>query len=126
MILKDCIFCNLESSRINNESNFFVSIEDLYPVTKSHTLIISKRHVESYFELSDLEKKDLITFLDSQRRILLDTDNSISGFNIGVNDGMDAGQTIMHFHLHLIPRRKGDMKDPAGGVRGVIPVKQKY
>ena len=124
--MRDCIFCNLDDSRIKFESEFFLSIEDLYPVTKGHTLIISKRHTESYFDLSQQEKRDLIIFLDFHKNQLTENDNSISGFNIGVNDGKDAGQTIMHFHMHLIPRRKGDSEDPAGGIRGVIPEKQKY
>tara|TARA_B100001989_G_C24224113_1_gene309333 strand:- start:140 stop:514 length:375 start_codon:yes stop_codon:yes gene_type:complete len=122
----DCIFCNLENSRIENESELFISIKDLYPVTKGHTLIISKRHVASYFDLSADEKSDLISFLDFERDKILKDDNSIDGFNVGINDGQYAGQTIMHFHMHLIPRRKGDVKEPTGGVRGVIPNKQKY
>ena len=124
--MEDCIFCNLENSRIENKSEFFISIKDLYPVTKEHTLIISKRHVASYFDLSEEEKSDLISFLDFERDKILRDDNSIDGFNVGINDGQHAGQTIMHFHIHLIPRRKGDVKDPTGGVRGVIPIKQKY
>tara|TARA_A100001011_G_scaffold5910_1_gene6788 strand:- start:198 stop:572 length:375 start_codon:yes stop_codon:yes gene_type:complete len=124
--MRDCIFCNLDDSRIKFESEFFLSIDDLYPVTKGHTLIISKRHAESFFDLSQQEKHDLIIFLDFHKNQLIENDNSISGFNIGVNDGKDAGQTIMHFHMHLIPRRKGDSEDPTGGVRGVIPEKQKY
>ena len=121
--MEDCIFCNLENSRIENESELFISIKDLYPVTKGHTLIISKRHVASYFDLSE---DDLISFLDFERDKILKDDNSIDGFNVGINDGQYAGQTIMHFHMHLIPRRKGDVKEPTGGVRGVIPNKQKY
>ncbi len=124
--MEDCIFCNLENSRIENESELFISIKDLYPVTKGHTLIISKRHVASYFDLSADEKSDLISFLDFERDKILKDDNSIDGFNVGINDGQYAGQTIMHFHMHLIPRRKGDVKEPTGGVRGVIPNKQKY
>tara|TARA_B100000035_G_scaffold2469_2_gene2161 strand:+ start:1157 stop:1531 length:375 start_codon:yes stop_codon:yes gene_type:complete len=124
--MEDCIFCNLENSRIENESELFISIKDMYPVTKGHTLIVSKRHVASYFDLSADEKSDLITFLDFERDKILRDDNSIDGFNVGINDGQYAGQTIMHFHMHLIPRRKGDVKEPTGGVRGVIPNKQKY
>ena len=124
--MEDCIFCNLENSRIENESELFISIKDMYPVTKGHTLFVYKRHVASYFDLSADEKSDLITFLDFERDKILRDDNSIDGFNVGINDGQYAGQTIMHFHMHLIPRRKGDVKEPTGGVRGVIPNKQKY
>ena len=124
--MKDCIFCNLEPSRIEDRNEFFVAIKDLYPVTEGHTLIIPSRHVESFFELSKDEEIAILDMLSSQKKELSQLDTTITGFNIGINDGEDAGQTIMHCHIHLIPRRKGDMESPRGGVRGVIPDKQNY
>ena len=122
----DCLFCNIEKSKIVSENDFFIVVRDNYPVTELHTLIISKRHTASYFELDDSEKVSLINILDKQKNSLLQNDSTITGFNIGINDGVDAGQTIMHFHAHLIPRRTGDVQNPRGGVRGVIPEKQNY
>lgn len=124
--MKDCIFCNLEPSRIEDRNEFFVAIKDLYPVTEGHTLIIPSRHVESFFELTRDEEIAMLDMLSSQKEELSQLDTSITGFNVGINDGEDAGQTIMHCHIHLIPRRKGDMESPRGGVRGVIPGKQSY
>ena len=125
-ILKDCIFCNLDNSRIEKENSFALSFKDLYPVTSGHTLVIPKRHTQSFFDLTGEEKKAMLELLESQRSDLMKSDKSITGFNIGVNDGTDSGQTIMHCHIHLIPRRNGDMMEPRGGVRGVIPEKQSY
>ena len=124
--MKDCIFCNLEPSRIEDRNEFFVAIKDLYPVTEGHTLIIPSRHVESFFELTRDEEIAMLDMLISQKEELSQLDTTITGFNVGINDGEDAGQTIMHCHIHLIPRRKGDMESPRGGVRGVIPDKQSY
>ena len=122
----DCLFCKIEKSKIVSENDFFIVVRDNYPVTELHTLIISKRHTASYFELEDSEKISLIKTLDKQKNLLLQNDSTIKGFNIGINDGVEAGQTIMHFHAHLIPRRTGDVQNPRGGVRGVIPEKQNY
>tara|TARA_B110001452_G_scaffold243873_1_gene227553 strand:+ start:318 stop:713 length:396 start_codon:yes stop_codon:yes gene_type:complete len=122
-----CIFCDeIKFKIISSGVYFFVIRDTAYPVTKHHTLIIAKRHVSDYFELSKNELEDLNQILKDQKKKLLKLDNKISGFNMGVNIGKDAGQSIMHCHIHLIPRRKGDVKDPRGGVRGVIPSKQKY
>ena len=124
---KECIFCNKNNSKIIFSSKYFFVIRDsLYPVTKHHTLVISNRHVSEYFDLSENELNDLNKVLKEQKKELLELDSSITAFNIGVNIGKDSGQTIMHCHIHLIPRRKGDVEDPRGGVRGVIPSKQKY
>ena len=122
----DCLFCEIEKSKIVSENDFFIVVRDNYPVTELHTLIILKRHTASYFELDDSEKISLISILDKQKNSLLQNDSTITGFNIGINDGVDAGQTIMHFHAHLIPRRTGDVQNPRGGVRGIIPEKQNY
>ncbi len=122
----NCIFCN--KSKLNivfQDENFYV-IRDAYPVTKNHTLIILNEHDKTYFDLEDKDIVQLNNIIKSQKKSLMDEDNSITGFNIGINQGESAGQTVMHLHIHLIPRRKGDVSDPRGGVRGVIPSKQKY
>ena len=121
-----CIFCELPSDRILFANEYFIVVEDIYPVTKHHCLIISKRHVQSYFDLSQTEKVSLLGALELAKNHVDMQDKSVTGYNIGINVGRDAGQTVMHFHQHLIPRRNNDTGDPTGGVRGVIPGKQKY
>ena len=124
---EDCIFCNKTNCKVILTTKYFFIIRDTaYPVTEHHTLIITNRHISDFFELSDEENIELNQILKDQKKELKDLDSNISGFNVGVNIGKDAGQSIMHCHIHLIPRRKGDVKDPRGGVRGVIPEKQKY
>jgi ATP adenylyltransferase len=127
-ISKDqCIFCNKTNCKVIQITNFFFILRDTaYPVTKHHTLIIANRHVSDYFDLKQEEIIELNEILNNQKKELQELDNEITGFNVGVNIGKDAGQSIMHCHIHLIPRRKGDVEDPRGGVRGVIPSKQKY
>ena len=124
--MNDCVFCNLDESRIEIENDLALSFKDLYPVTNGHTLVIPKRKVQSFFDLTEEETAAMFELLHLQKEDLKNKDSSITGFNIGINDGEDAGQTIMHCHIHLIPRRNGDMEDPRGGVRGVIPGKQSY
>ena len=122
-----CIFCIKSNYEIVEEKKFFFIIRDTaYPVTKHHTLIISNRHIDDYFKLTSEELNELNQILKEQKEKLKLLDSTISGYNVGVNVGKDAGQSIMHCHIHLIPRRKGDVDDPKGGVRGVIPSKQKY
>ena len=126
MILNNCVFCNLLPKEIVNEyKNFFV-IRDAYPVTPLHSLIITKRHVVSYFQCSKEELNEIPIILDTQKTEIKILDYTITGFNIGMNIGEDAGQTIFHCHVHIIPRRKGDILNPRGGIRGVIPDKQNY
>ena len=127
-ILNDqCIFCNKKNCKvIQTTNNFFIIRDTAYPVTKHHTLIISNRHISNYFDLKKEEIVELNEVLNDQKKKLQELDHQITGFNVGVNIGKDAGQSIMHCHIHLIPRRKGDVEDPRGGVRGVIPSKQKY
>ena len=124
-MIDDCIFCSSELEVIA-ENKFAVAFYDKYPVTKYHILIIPKRHIASYFELQPLELKGVEELLFEQKEQLVKLDGTITGFNIGINVGEDAGQTIYHAHMHLIPRRAGDMENPKGGVKGVIPEKQKY
>jgi ATP adenylyltransferase len=121
-----CLFCNKEKQKIIYSNKLFFVVRDSYPVTKHHTLIIPHRHISNFFDLNEDELIDLNKILKKQRKYLMDIDKDISAFNIGVNAGVDAGQSIMHCHVHLIPRRKGDIENPRGGVRGVIPSKQKY
>ena len=123
---EECLFCNKKKQKIIFSSELLFVVRDSYPVTKLHTLIIPHRHVSNFFDLNENELIDLNKILKKQRKSLLDLDKEITGFNVGVNAGKDAGQSIMHCHIHLIPRRKGDVEDPRGGVRGVIPEKQKY
>ena len=124
---EDCIFCNKTNCKvISSTKHFFIIRDTVYPVTKHHTLIITNRHIVDFFDLTKDEMSDLDEVLKEQKKELKKLDNEISAFNVGVNIGKDAGQSIMHCHIHLIPRRKGDVEDPRGGVRGVIPEKQKY
>ena len=122
----NCIFCKKDKKKFVYSTDLFFVVRDGYPVTKYHTLIIPYRHVANYFDLTNKELNDLNMILKKQQKSILDLDKSIKGFNIGINAGIVAGQTIMHCHIHLIPRREGDVENPQGGVRGVIPSKQHY
>ena len=124
--INNCLFCNIEEDRIVHEYKHFYVIRDAFPVTPLHSLIITKRHVVSYFQCSKEEHDEIPMILDTQKTELKILDDTITGFNIGMNIGEDAGQTIFHCHIHIIPRRQGDTPNPKGGVRGVIPLKQKY
>lgn len=120
-----CLFCH-HDKKIVRENNLAIAFLDKYPVTEGHTLIIPKRHFESYFDITQPELNAIHQLIQEQRKSLLEKDSTITGFNIGINQGQDAGQTIFHLHVHLIPRRHGDMENPKGGVRHVIPEKGKY
>jgi diadenosine tetraphosphate (Ap4A) HIT family hydrolase/5-methylcytosine-specific restriction endonuclease McrA len=121
-----CVFCSILPTRIVAENRLAVAIYDKHPVTQLHTLLIPKRHVAGYFELFQPERNALEQLAQQSRSSILSQDKSVTGFNIGANDGLDAGQSILHCHLHLIPRRSGDAAFPRGGVRGVIPDRQNY
>ena len=126
--IENCLFCKVQSQKekiiLRNELCFL--IEDAFPVTKGHALVIPRRHVADYFLLSIAEQQAANELLQIRRKQLLEQDKTIDGFNMGVNSGEAAGQTIFHCHIHLIPRRRGDVENPKGGVRGVIPGKQAY
>jgi diadenosine tetraphosphate (Ap4A) HIT family hydrolase len=122
----DCAFCNLLSDRIVSENELAVVIRDAYPVTDGHSLIIPRRHVPDYFDLYQPERNAIEQLAHDCRESLKASDKSIDGFNVGANTGTSAGQTVFHVHFHLIPRRTGDMDNPRGGVRGVIPDKRIY
>ena len=121
---KLCPFC--QSLEVVAEHNSVFAIKDNYPVTEGHHLIISFRHTENYFSMNDQEREDTTALLKVLKLKLEEGDLTITGFNIGMNSGETAGQTVMHSHIHLIPRRKGDTPNPRGGVRGVIPNKMDY
>jgi diadenosine tetraphosphate (Ap4A) HIT family hydrolase len=121
-----CLFCNAKESGIAAENEFAYASYDSYPVSEFHCLIIPKRHVKDYFEMSDEELlacNDLILKIKDE---ILAKDKTVKAFNIGTNAGKISGQSIMHCHIHLIPRREGDVENPQGGVRSVIPKKQHY
>ena len=121
----NCPFCNLSSDRIIMENDLSLAFYDGFPVSEGHVLIIPKRHVANYFELT---QEEIVAMNDLMFKIksLLDNKLHPDGYNIGINVNEAAGQSIFHVHMHLIPRYKGDVPNPKGGVRGVIPNKQKY
>lgn len=120
---EDCPFCDSSVSIISGELTYVR--EDKYPVSPGHLLIVPYRHVSDYFQSTHEEKQNIIHLID-ETKIFLEKKFKPAGYNIGINCGQTAGQTILHLHVHVIPRYLGDMDDPAGGVRGVIPDKQKY
>ena len=121
-----CLFCNVNESGCVHENNLAYASYDSYPVSNHHCLIIPKRHINDYF---DLTKNELIA-CDELIKIIKNEvvvkDQSVKGFNLGTNIGKVSGQSIFHCHFHLIPRREGDVENPQGGVRSVIPKKQHY
>ena len=122
----NCPFCKVESEReIIASSLLSVAFYDGFPVSPGHALIIPKRHVSSFFDLSKEERQDLLNLADSVKRILEERYHP-DGYNIGINVGEAAGQSIFHVHMHLIPHYQGNVPSPRGGVRGVIPTKQNY
>jgi diadenosine tetraphosphate (Ap4A) HIT family hydrolase len=121
-----CIFCNTKESGVVNENTLAYSSYDTYPVSDLHYLIIPKRHVKDYFELNDDEVIACNELIKITKEEILSKDPLVKGFNIGTNAGKVAGQSVLHCHIHLIPRREGDVDNPQGGVRSVIPLKQHY
>lgn len=129
MIGATCLFCELQTNdrlRIVEENELAYAIRDSFPVTLHHTLVIPKRHVVDYFGLTEAELLAMNQLLISQKAVIQNLDSTVTGFNIGANCGAVAGQSVWHCHLHLIPRRKGDVESPRGGVRHVIPAKGNY
>jgi ATP adenylyltransferase len=122
-----CPFCaRQEADNIFLENELCFGIKDGYSVTDLHILVLPKRHVSDFFELYEPERHACIRLLDEAKRGAKAQDPSIAGFNIGINVGEAAGQTVHHCHVHLIPRRTGDVEQPRGGVRNVIPGKGDY
>lgn len=123
---KECIFCNLDQNReIIAQNDLALAFFDAFPVNPGHALIIPKRHVADYFDLTADEVAAMQALLREVKAIVEKRFNP-DGYNIGVNVNAAAGQSVFHVHMHLIPRYKGDVENPKGGVRGVIPSKQKY
>ena len=120
-----CPFCALPADRIVHEATTAFALRDGYPVSPGHTLIITKRHVGSFFDTTESEREDLIALLATARD-QIDREFHPAGYNIGINDGAAAGQTVPHLHVHLIPRFAGDRTDPRGGVRWVLPSTADY
>ena len=121
-----CLFCTTKNDDIIEENEFAYATFDSFPVSSKHSLIIPKRHIKEYFELSEEEIIGCNQLIKKIKIKVESNDKTIKGFNIGINSGNVAGQSIMHCHIHLIPRREGDVENPQGGVRGVIPSKQHY
>lgn len=121
----DCPFCNLDNTRIICQEKLVIALSDGYPISPGHTLIIPKRHIASLFDASDEEQMALLHALGTARTEL-NRQYAPDGYNIGINDGLAAGQTVMHLHIHLIPRYTGDCLDPRGGVRWIFPDKAIY
>jgi len=120
-----CPFCALDPAKILVQDPWVMTIRDTCPVSPGHTLILPKRHIASLFEATEAEQLALLRVL-SKAKIGLDRELRPDGYNIGINDGEAAGQTIMHLHIHLIPRYLGDREDPRGGIRWIFPEKAVY
>jgi diadenosine tetraphosphate (Ap4A) HIT family hydrolase len=120
-----CPFCILPEVRVLFRNEAAVALRDAYPVTPGHTLVIPVRHVASFFDATPHERSSMLALLDTAKQ-QLQAEFSPAGYNIGINDGAAAGQTIRHLHMHLIPRYAGDSTDPRGGVRWVVPDKADY
>ncbi len=123
--VKPCPFCNPSAERIVIGGDAAMALWDSYPLNPGHVLIVPRRHVASWFELTLAEREEMLRLADDARRIVIGK-HAPDGFNLGVNDGPAAGQTVPHVHLHLIPRYRGDIPDPRGGVRWIIPERARY
>ncbi len=126
--MPDCPFCtppDTQSNVARFQNELAYVREDKFPVSTGHLLIVSRRHAQNWFDLSDEEQAAIMALLNQARNWLAESYRP-AGYNIGINCGEAAGQTVMHMHCHLIPRYDGDVADPRGGVRGVVPGKQKY
>ena len=121
-----CLFCNINQSGSVHENDFAYTSYDSYPVSKYHCLLIPKRHIKDYFDLSNEELIACNNLIKIIKKEIINKDKTVKGFNLGTNIGKISGQSIMHCHFHLIPRREGDVEFPQGGVRSVIPQKQHY
>ena len=120
-----CPFCTVPADRVVAATDLTVTIRDAYPVSPGHTLVITRRHVETFFEATADEQAAVLLAV-ALAKVDLDREHQPAGYNIGINVGVVAGQTVMHVHVHVIPRYPGDVADPRGGVRHVIPGKGYY
>jgi diadenosine tetraphosphate (Ap4A) HIT family hydrolase len=121
-----CLFCKSKQSGLAAEDELAYASYDTYPASELHCLIIPKRHVKDYFDLNDDEVIACNNLIKKIKEEILLKDPTVKGFNVGTNVGKVSGQSILHCHVHLIPRREGDVENPQGGVRSVIPLKQHY
>ena len=121
-----CIFCSIQKNELIFENNLAYASKDSYPVTKLHSLVVPKRCINNYFELNDKEILACDDLIKKLQQKITSEDSTVKGFNVGTNSGKVAGQSIFHCHIHVIPRREGDVENPQGGVRSVIPSKQHY
>ncbi|WP_374434545.1 HIT family protein [Inhella sp.] len=121
----NCAFCMLPTDRIVGSNDDAIWMRDAYPVSRGHSLVIPRRHIASFFDTTEDERQALLALLD-EARLAAVREFSPDGFNIGINDGTAAGQTVAHLHIHLIPRFSGDVADARGGVRWVIPERADY
>ena len=121
-----CLFCDVKKSGYAHENDLVYASYDSYPVSEHHCLIIPKRHIKDYFDLSNDELIACSDLIKVVKKEITNKDPSVKGFNLGTNVGIVSGQSIFHCHFHLIPRRKGDVENPQGGVRSVIANKQHY
>ena len=122
---KNCLFCSAPPEQVLIEHSHALALRDSYPVSPGHSLIIPRRHVVTFFDATDEERLAMLKLLD-EMKTRLDREHKPDGFNIGINNGAAAGQTVMHLHIHLIPRYAGDTPDPRGGVRWIFPEKAAY
>jgi diadenosine tetraphosphate (Ap4A) HIT family hydrolase len=124
---QDCPFCfpQIESAIIESFGSV-VAVKDKYPASDGHLLVITKRHITDIFTMTETEKQDALKLIMILKEKIMRDDPSVTGFNVGMNCGASAGQTIMHAHIHLIPRRDGDVSNPEGGIRGAIPHRMSY
>ena len=120
-----CPFCSLADERIVDSTALTVTIRDAFPISPGHTLIIPKRHAVSFFQTTSAEGNELFQALHTAKH-RLDDEFSPDGYTVGINNGEAAGQTVMHAHIHLIPRFHGDVPEPTGGVRWIFPTKADY
>jgi diadenosine tetraphosphate (Ap4A) HIT family hydrolase len=121
-----CVFCSIDPKRIISDNNLAYITEDKYPVTIGHCLIIPKRHFDDYFDITQAELNSVQALLQEAKKRVISKDKSVLAFNLGINNGTVAGQTILHAHIHLIPRRAKDVELPTGGIRNIIPGKGNY
>tara|TARA_B100001057_G_scaffold363256_1_gene365922 strand:+ start:377 stop:775 length:399 start_codon:yes stop_codon:yes gene_type:complete len=123
---KPCLFCNINGSGFTHENEYAYASYDSYPVSDDHCLIIPKRHIRDFFDLTNEELLACNDLIKIVKNDIVNKDPKVKGFNLGTNIGKVSGQSIFHCHFHLIPRRTGDVDNPQGGVRSVIPNKQHY
>lgn len=124
-MVSDCPFCTPDSSRVFHESDLVLGLWDSYPISRGHALLVPRRHVADWFEATEDEQQQLMAAVQTARDTILQNHDP-DGFNLGMNLGEAAGQTVFHLHVHLIPRYVGDVADPRGGIRWVIPDKARY